>query len=161
MSLSQNPSAFKLNPAEILQEAEGLLTGRWITDLANISALIMQHFENINWAGFYLVDANDSQTLWLGPFQGLPACTMIPLSKGVCGFAASTRQSILVDDVHQFPNHIACDSRSNSEVVIPMVKNNTLLGVLDVDSPLFARFKKEELQFLEALVELLLKKSNP
>lgn len=155
---SQNPSNHKYSKAELLQEAEALLTGRWITDLANISALVMAHFEDINWVGFYLVPENQKDILWLGPFQGLPACTEIPFSKGVCGAAASLKKSQQVDDVSSFPGHIVCDSRSKSEVVVPLIKNNQVIGVLDVDSASPARFSQEDLIFFENLTDVLLKK---
>lgn len=160
MSASQNHSQSKLSRREILQEAEGLLTGRWITDLANISSLLMSNITDINWVGFYLVEPDDSSTMWLGPFQGLPACTMIPFSKGVCGAAATGQKSMRVDDVDAFPGHIVCDSRSKSEVVVPMIKNQKVIGVLDVDSATPARFTAEDLLFFENIVELILNKSK-
>lgn len=160
MLQSPNPSRHKYSKAEILQEAEALLTGRWMTDLANISALVMAHFGDINWVGFYLVPEEEKETLWLGPFQGLPACTEIPFSKGVCGAAASQKKSQLVDDVDAFPGHIVCDSRSKSEVVVPLIKNNEVIGVLDVDSATLARFSKDDQLFFEKLTALLLKKHS-
>lgn len=160
MSASQNHSQSKLSPRELLQEAEAILTGRWITDLANISSLLMSQVADINWVGFYLVEPDDASTLWLGPFQGLPACTMIPFSKGVCGYAATGQKSMLVADVDAFPGHIVCDSRSKSEVVVPMIKNQKVIGVLDVDSATLARFNEEDLLFFEKIVELILKKSQ-
>lgn len=147
-----------ISSKEILQELEGLLTGRWLTDLANTSALLFQHFKNINWVGFYLTE---DKTLWLGPFQGLPACTTIPFSKGVCGTAAEQRKTIVVKDVDQFPGHIACDSRSRSEIVVPLVLNEKVIGVLDVDSAELNRFSQEDQVFFEKVVEILLKKSKP
>ena len=123
-----------------------------VTNLANTSALLNQFLENINWVGFYLVRGN---TLHLGPFQGLPACVRIPFSKGVCGACASTLTTQRVDDVHQFPGHIACDSASNSEIVIPIIINNQLFGVLDIDSPNFNRFTPQEGQYLENFVKVL------
>ena len=123
-----------------------------VTNLANVSALLNQFLENINWVGFYLVRDN---TLHLGPFQGLPACVRIPFSKGVCGACASTLTTQRVDDVHQFPGHIACDSASNSEIVIPIILNGTLFGVLDIDSPIYNRFTPEEGKYLESFVKVL------
>jgi L-methionine (R)-S-oxide reductase len=123
-----------------------------IANLANASALLNQFMNDINWVGFYLYDGNE---LELGPFQGLPACIRIPLSRGVCGTAASQRRTLLVADVHAFPGHIACDGASNSEIVVPMIKNGELYGVLDIDSPLKNRFDSEEQQFLEQFVEIL------
>lgn len=149
--------------AEILQEIEGYLTGQWITDLANISAIIFQRFQDINWVGFYLTQKNSDSvvpTLWLGPFQGLPACTTIPFSKGVCGAAASQKKSMLVDDVDLFPGHIVCDSRSKSEVVAPIILNDTVIGVLDVDSTTKARFTIQDQLFFEKVVQLLLSKTK-
>lgn len=159
-SIPSHSLAKPLTHKEILQELSGLLTGRWITDLANTSALLFQHFTDINWVGFYLAEdlkSSDSQILWLGPFQGLPACTMIPFAKGVCGTAAQTQTSQLVEDVDQFPGHIACDSRSKSEVVVPIVMNKKVIGVLDVDSASKARFDKNDLLFFEQVVETLIK----
>jgi len=157
---SQNPSNHKYSKSEILQEAEALLTGRWITDLANISALVMANFGDINWVGFYLVPEGQKDVLWLGPFQGLPACTDIPFSKGVCGAAATQKKSQLVKDVDAFPGHIVCDSRSKSEVVVPLIKNNEVIGVLDVDSASLARFSEDDKAFFEKLAAILLKKHS-
>ncbi|MCC2677520.1 MAG: hypothetical protein K0R29_96 [Pseudobdellovibrio sp.] len=158
MSQSQNLSNHKYSQTELLQEAEALLTGRWITDLANISALVMAHFGNINWVGFYLVPEGKKDVLWLGPFQGLPACTEIPFSKGVCGAAATQKKSQLVEDVDAFPGHIVCDSRSKSEVVVPLLKNNEVIGVLDVDSASLARFSKDDQHFFEKLTAIIMKR---
>lgn len=157
MSLSTNLSKNK-TPQEILSEADALTTGRWITDLANISALLMSSVPDINWAGFYLMDSTG--TLWLGPFQGLPACTMIPLNKGVCGAAATQMKTLVVEDVDQFPGHIVCDSRSKSEVVVPMIKQGKVIGVLDVDSASLSRFTNTEVELFEQIVNLLLQKSE-
>lgn len=123
-----------------------------IANLANVSAAIWQAMDKINWAGFYLMDAGK---LVLGPFQGKPACIEIPVGKGVCGTAVKEEKTILVEDVHQFPGHIACDSASNSEIVVPIFKNGEVYGVLDIDSPYFARFTAEDQQGLEALVKVL------
>lgn len=123
-----------------------------IANLANVSAAIWQAMDKINWAGFYLMDAGK---LVLGPFQGKPACIEIPVGKGVCGTAVKEENTILVEDVHQFPGHIACDSASNSEIVVPVFKNGEVYGVLDIDSPYFARFTAEDQQGLEALVKVL------
>lgn len=147
--MSQIPSS------EILQELQSLLIGRWMTDLANTSALLFQHLPGINWVGFYLLEGNN---LALGPFQGKPACTDISLGKGVCGSAAMKQITIVVPDVHQFEGHIACDPNSRSEIVVPMVRGGQVLGVLDVDAPSLARFGKEEQKFLESVVEILLSK---
>ena len=155
MSTHHQSSQSSFSQKEILQEIEGILTGRWITDLSNISAILMSRFNDINWVGFYLVQ-EDPQKLYLGPFQGLPACTEIPFSKGVCGAAASTRKSFRVDNVDEFPGHIVCDSRSKSEVVVPLIKNDKILGVLDVDSANIKRFTDEDVLFFEKVVNLLL-----
>lgn len=124
-----------------------------IANLANASALLYQSIPNINWAGFYLYKNNE---LILGPFQGKIACMHIPLGKGVCGSCALQRKTLRVDDVHQFSGHIACDSNSNSEIVIPLIKENTLLGVLDIDSPLFSRFNKDDEILLNQFVDILM-----
>ena len=123
-----------------------------IANLANASAAIWQAMERINWAGFYLMEQGK---LVLGPFQGKPACIEIAVGKGVCGTAVQQAKTILVEDVHQFPGHIACDSASNSEIVIPIFKNGEIYGVLDIDSPYFARFTEEDQLGLEALVRVL------
>ena len=125
--------------------------------LSNASALLWQSLENINWAGFYLVKG---ETLYLGPFQGKVACTVIPFGKGVCGTAAQTKELQLVKDVHLFPGHIACDSASNSEVVIPLVKDSILYGVLDIDSPLLERFDEEDATGLQCFCQHLLESTD-
>ena len=126
-----------------------------ITNLSNLSALLDYFLDDINWVGFYLYDG---EKLYLGPFQGLPACTEIALSNGVCGASATTRESIIVEDVHKFKNHIGCDSASNSEIVVPIIKNNELIGVLDVDSPSFSRFNKIDKLYLEKVIGKLVDK---
>ena len=123
-----------------------------IANLANVSAAIWQEMKNINWAGFYLMHQGK---LVLGPFQGKPACIEIAVGKGVCGTAVKERKTILVEDVHAFPGHIACDSASNSEIVVPVFKNGTVYGVLDIDSPYLARFTEEDQTGLEMLVRAL------
>lgn len=124
----------------------------WLANLANASALIWMMLYDINWAGFYLYK-NDE--LVLGPFQGKPACTHIDLGKGVCGKAAASRESQVVENVHEFPGHIACDSQSNSEIVIPIIKNDKLIGVLDIDSPQYSRFDQTDRKYLEEFVAIL------
>ena len=109
--------------------------------MANAAALIWETLPDVNWVGFY---RNVGGELVLGPFQGRPACIRIPFGKGVCGAAAETRQVQRVEDVHAFPGHIACDSASNSEIVVPLVRDGELLGVLDIDSPKTARFTEED-----------------
>lgn len=126
-----------------------------ITKMANVSAVLMQNLKDINWVGFYLVEGN---FLALGPFQGKPACTKIPFGKGVCGTAWEQRKTVVVDDVHQFATHIACDSASNSEIVIPIFKNNEIIAVLDIDSPILNRFNEEDKKYLEILCKNFEKK---
>ncbi len=123
-----------------------------IANLSNASALLAQFLENINWVGFYLKD--DSE-LVLGPFQGLPACVRIPMGKGVCGTAAAKKQSLRVEDVNAFPGHIACDAASQSEIVVPIVKDNELVAVLDIDSPVKNRFNEIDQHYLERFAETL------
>lgn len=125
-----------------------------IANLSNASALLNQFLDRINWVGFYLIEDNE---LVLGPFQGLPACVRIPLGKGVCGTAAANQETVVVADVHSFPGHIACDAASQSEIVIPLIKDGTLLGVLDIDSPEKNRFDELDQEYLEKFVETLLK----
>ena len=124
-----------------------------LPNLANAAALLWQVMPDINWAGFYLNTGCDE--LLLGPFQGKTACIRIPFSKGVCGAAARERKTQLVYDVHQFPGHIACDSASNSEIVVPLMKDGQLLGVLDIDSPLTGRFDEDDRAGCEAIAALL------
>jgi L-methionine (R)-S-oxide reductase len=123
-----------------------------IANLANTSALLWQYLPDINWTGFYLFKSGE---LVLGPFQGKPACVRIAMGRGVCGAAAQRRQSIVVPNVHEFDGHIACDSASNSEIVVPLIRNSELLGVLDIDSPLLARFDDEDRRGLERIAQLL------
>lgn len=120
--------------------------------LSNIAALLWEALPDINWAGFYL--AKDD-TLYLGPFQGKTACTVIPFGRGVCGTAAASREIQLVQDVHQFPGHIACDSASNSEIVLPLMVHDELVGVLDIDSPLLSRFDSLDASGLAAIAQIL------
>ncbi|GAB2675747.1 GAF domain-containing protein [Aliiglaciecola aliphaticivorans] len=123
-----------------------------IANLANLSALMFMSLEDINWAGFYLVDGDE---LVLGPFQGKPACIRIPMGAGVCGSAAAHRTTQIVTDVHQFEGHIACDAASNSEIVIPILSGRRLIGVLDIDSPSLARFDSIDGLGLQKIVDLL------
>lgn len=154
----------------------------WLPVLSNAAALLWDALDDVNWVGFYLVDsvtvsgaepdvapdaeldagsgvepdaAPSAHELRLGPFQGKVACVRIPFGRGVCGTAAETKTSQLVEDVHRFPGHIACDSASNSEVVVPIVKDNKVVGVLDIDSPSVARFTQEDLTGLEQVVKAL------
>lgn len=141
----------------LAQQADALMAeeSHLIANLANLSALLFMELEDINWVGFYLYE-NDE--LVLGPFQGQPACIRIPVGRGVCGTAASTLQTQLVTDVHDFPGHIACDAASNSEVVVPIVVNDKLIGVLDIDSPSIGRFDNDDLVGAELLVSQLVKR---
>ncbi len=123
-----------------------------MTNLANASALLNEKLDGINWVGFYTI--KDGR-LVLGPFQGKVACTLIPIGKGVCGTAVAEDKTQLVPDVHKFPGHIACDSASNSEIVVPMHRNGEIFGVLDIDSPLFNRFTNEDQSGLEEFVKVL------
>lgn len=127
-----------------------------IANLSNASALLNEHLTNINWVGFYLWDKNDQQLI-LGPFQGRVACIRINPGKGVCGTAFIQNKSMIVSDVNKFPGHIFCDSRSESEIVIPLTKNDEIIGVLDIDAPIKNRFKKEDKIFLEKFVNILMK----
>ena len=121
-------------------------------NLANASALLWQNLPDINWAGFYKLRGDK---LVLGPFQGKPACIVIPMGRGVCGTAAAEEKTVRVEDVHTFPGHIACDCASNSEIVIPLYRNGALWGVLDIDSPRFSRFSPEDQQGLERFAAVL------
>ena len=123
-----------------------------IANAANTSALLFNTLSGLNWAGFYILRGD---TLVLGPFQGKPACVRIPLGKGVCGTAAQKQQTLVVKDVHAFPGHIACDAASKSELVVPLIHDGRLLGVLDVDSPMPARFSQTDVQALQELCRVL------
>lgn len=138
---------------QLLSQVKSLIEGEpdLIANLANVSALLFNGLDDVNWAGFYLF--KDDQ-LVLGPFQGQPACIRIPLGKGVCGTAAATKTVQRIDDVHTFDGHIACDAASNSEIVIPFIIHNKLVGVLDIDSPIYSRFDEQDEQGLMAIVEL-------
>jgi len=137
--------------AELLAQARGLLAGErdFTANSANLSALLFHALEGLNWAGFYWLKGGE---LVLGPFQGKPACVRIALGKGVCGTAAQSRRTVVVPDVHAFPGHIACDSASRSEVVVPVMAGSRVIGVLDLDSPHPARFDEEDARGLEAIV---------
>jgi L-methionine (R)-S-oxide reductase len=141
--------------AELAASLRALLAGEkdFVACAANTAALVYWSLPQLNWAGFYLVEPR-SGDLVLGPFQGRPACVRIALGKGVCGTAAARRETVVVQDVHAFPGHIACDSASNSEVVVPIVDGNRLLGVLDLDSPVHGRFDEADARGLEALVRV-------
>lgn len=139
----------------LADELSGLLAGEhnWIANAANTSALLFDALPVINWVGFYFLQ-DERAGLVVGPFQGKPACVRIPLGKGVCGTAAATRKTIVVPDVHEFPGHIACDAASRSEIVVPLLKGDRLLGVLDIDSPEPARFDDADRQGIERLASI-------
>jgi len=149
--------------AKLAQELSGLLAGEndLVANAANAAALIFDALPDVNWAGFYF--HKDGQLL-VGPFQGKPACVRIALHEGVCGAAASRRETLIVPDVHEFPGHIACDSASRSEIVVPLMlgdENKTLLGVLDLDSPRLARFDAADRQGLERLAQIFIASLRP
>ena len=135
---------------ELVQQAEGLMSGQRhrIANAANLSALIYGALPDINWAGFYFLEGDE---LIVGPFQGKPACVQIPMGKGVCGTAAATRRTQRVEDVHAFEGHIACDPASRSEVVVPLIVDDQLIGVLDIDSPMPNRFSEADQAGIESL----------
>lgn len=138
--------------AELQQEVSAIIEGEpdVIANLANVSALIWHKLPDINWAGFYLLKDDE---LVLGPFQGKPACVRIPMGRGVCGTAAKTKMAQVVKDVHEFEGHIACDYASKSEIVLPILVDGQVRGVLDIDSPEFARFDNEDLTGLKVVVD--------
>jgi GAF domain-containing protein len=144
--------------ASLADELNGLLAGEQdlVANAANTAALLFDALPGINWAGFYFLRAREGleSELVVGPFQGKPACVRIPVGKGVCGTAAATRKTVVVRDVHEFPGHIACDAASQSEIVVPLVKGDTLLGVLDIDSPLLARFDDADRRGIERLAAI-------
>ncbi len=140
---------------ELVGELSALIAGEPddIANLANASALLYHSLPDLNWAGFYLLKQGE---LVVGPFQGKPACVRIAIGKGVCGTAAARHETVVVRDVHEFPGHIACDAASNSEIVVPLLKNGELIGVLDLDSPKLARFDEQDREGLERFVATLL-----
>jgi L-methionine (R)-S-oxide reductase len=142
--------------ADLAQELDALLTGETnpTANAANAAAAIYHSLPDVNWVGFYFLERGE---LVLGPFQGLPACVRIPLGKGVCGTAAAERRSIVVADVEAFPGHIACDPASRSELVVPLLTHDRLLGVLDLDSATVARFDDEDRRGCESLAEVVIR----
>lgn len=142
--------------AEITGQVRALTEGErdLIANLANTASLLYHSMPDLNWVGFYLLKDGE---LVVGPFQGKPACVRIALGKGVCGTAAARRAPVMVENVHEFDGHIACDSASNSEIVLPLVRGNELIGVLDLDSPKFSRFDAQDQAGLEKVVAALLK----
>jgi len=141
--------------AQLLEQARGLVHGEndRIANAANIAALVYHALPDLNWVGFYLYDGRE---LVVGPFQGLPACVRIPLGKGVCGAAASQRVTQRIEDVDAFPGHIACDSASRSELVVPLVRGDELIGVFDLDSPQLSRFDADDQAGLEAIARVFI-----
>jgi GAF domain-containing protein len=139
---------------ELAAQLTSLLEGESdpIANAANTAALLCQMMANINWAGFYLL--RDGKELVLGPFQGLPACVRIPVGRGVCGAAVEQKHSILVEDVHAFAGHIACDAASRSELVVPLMGKGRILGVLDLDSPAVGRFDAEDQAGMERIASI-------
>lgn len=148
-----------MNREELLLEMDGLLGGGQhpLTNLANAAALLWQRLKGINWAGFYLLDGG---ALWLAPFQGKPACTRIEPGKGVCGTALVENRTLVVPDVHAFPGHIACDTASRSEIVVPLRLQGRPIGVLDIDSPTVRRFDDADRIMLEAVAHLIEKQTD-
>ena len=143
---------------ELAAQLRALIEGEedFIANAANFSSLLFYTLPDLNWAGLYLLKGGE---LVLGPFQGRPACVRIPLGSGVCGKAAEARRTLVVENVHEFPGHIACDAASNSEVVVPLLKGGELLGVLDLDSPSVGRFDEEDARGLEALAGVFLERA--
>jgi GAF domain-containing protein len=152
-------STFVTTYSELASQLRSLLAGErdLIANAANTASLLFNSLPDLNWAGFYFYKEGE---LVLGPFQGQPACVRIALGKGVCGTAAQRRETVVVPNVHEFPGHIACDSASNSEIVIPLIKDDRLLGVLDLDSPSFGRFDEEDAEGLKNLGAILLETTN-
>lgn len=148
------PGTLEENYKTVLLQLKGLTykESDLIANLSNAAALLNLFLEDVNWVGFYLAKKEE---LVLGPFQGLPACIRIPFNKGVCGYAATTKKTILVKNVHEFPGHIACDGATNSEIVIPILKKGELIGVLDIDSPSLNRFTEIDQKYLEEFVQIL------
>jgi GAF domain-containing protein len=138
----------------LIEQLKNLLStdDKLISNLANLSAAIMQTFQNLNWVGFYIKENNH---LYLGPFQGKVACTKIEIGKGVCGTSAAKKETIIVPNVYEFPGHIFCDSDSKSEIVVPIIINNSVFGVLDIDSPEFNQFDETDKKYLEEIIEHL------
>ena len=144
---------------QLAAQLSSLLAGECdlIANAANFASVIFHALPDLNWAGFYFLKSDE---LVLGPFQGQPACVRIPVGQGVCGTAASKRVTTIVPNVHEFPGHIACDSASNSEIVVPLLKDERLIGVLDLDSPIIGRFDDEDALGLDGLVSILIESSE-
>ena len=158
--LAQENTAWKAELySSLVAQLRALLAGErdFIANAANVSSLLFHSLPDLNWAGFYLHKEGE---LVLGPFQGEPACVRIAIGKGVCGTAAEIRQTVVVANVHEFPGHIACDSKSQSEIVVPLIKDQQLIGVLDLDSPLLSRFDDEDARGLNELAEIFIHSSS-
>ena len=154
MNIIKNKQLFIEQAAALISEEDNL-----VTNLSNLSALYKEYLPNTNWVGFYLLDEVNNN-LVLGPFQGKVACTRIPFNKGVCGHCYTTRETIYVEDVHKFPGHIACDSATNSELVVPIVQNDKVVALLDIDSISFNRFTKEEVAAFSEVTKIIFEKIN-
>jgi GAF domain-containing protein len=161
-TMTQLPADKPTAYAELETSLRALLAGEHdlVANAANLAALLFWSLPQLNWAGFYLVEPRRGDLL-LGPFQGKPACVRIPVGRGVCGTAAARRETVVVPDVHAFPGHIACDSASNSEIVVPILRDGELLGVLDLDSPVPSRFDDADARGLEALVRVFVDSLAP
>jgi L-methionine (R)-S-oxide reductase len=161
-AMTQLPADKERAYAELVTSLRALLAGEHdlVANASNFAALLYWSLPQLNWAGLYLVEAASGDLL-LGPFQGRPACVRIPMGRGVCGTAAARRETVVVPDVHAFPGHIACDSASNSEVVVPVLRGGRLLGVLDLDSPVPGRFDDADARGLEALVTVFVDSLGP
>jgi L-methionine (R)-S-oxide reductase len=144
---------------KLIEQLKSLLdkNDNWLSSLSNLTAVLKQTFDKISWAGFYLFDGNK---LYLGPFQGKLACTIIQLGKGVCGTSAQNKETVIVPDVNKFPGHIACDADSKSEIVVPVIKDGSLFGVLDLDSSSYNSFNEIDKKYLEEIVKYLVQIIN-
>ncbi|WP_314086657.1 GAF domain-containing protein [uncultured Gemella sp.] len=154
MNIVENKQLFIAQATALVSEEDNL-----VTNLSNLSALYKEYLPNTNWVGFYLLDEVNNN-LVLGPFQGKIACTRIPFHKGVCGHCYTTRETIYVKDVHKFPGHIACDSDTNSELVIPIIQNDKAVALLDIDSIEFDRFSEEEIAAFNEVTKIIFEKIN-
>ena len=148
----------QIDKKKLLGNIESIIDGNipLVSNLSNATRVIMDSFENTSWCGFYLCDA-EKEILYLGPYQGSLACTIIPYGKGVCGSTVSLKRTQLVPNVHEYIGHIACSSSTNSEVVVPIIKNNIVVGVIDLDSELFDNYSDEDVKILEDVADLLSK----
>ncbi len=149
----------KTKKSDIIAELKSLLGDEknFIANCANVAAYFYHNLPEVNWAGFYFFDGNE---LVLGPFSGKPACIRLAIGKGVCGTAALKRETVIVPDVHKFPGHIACDEDSNSEIVLPIIRQSQLLGVFDIDSPVFNRFNDADEVLFKSALDILIAQSD-